>query len=129
MVISLQTHESLKEVVLPPSESVCGLYSLIVELDDLIAILLQVVQMFNFIFVTLYGLSVSFLQVHIFDSKQLLFVIKDLVDLKEEATALAATRRSPTLKIRRSFYLARSSTPDNLKNKELLALNGDGFIG
>lgn len=38
--------------------------------------------MLNLIFVALYNLSVSFLQADIFDSKQLLFVIKNLVDLK-----------------------------------------------
>lgn len=60
-----------------------AMYSLVIELDNLIAVLLQVVQMLNLIFVTFYRLSVSFLKVDIFHSKQLLFVIKDLVDLKE----------------------------------------------
>lgn len=58
------------------------MYSLIIELDNLIAVLLQVVQMFNLIFVTFYRLSISLLKVDIFHSKQLLFVIEDLVDLK-----------------------------------------------
>lgn len=59
------------------------LYSLVIELDNLIAVLLQVVQMFNLIFVTFYCLSISLLKVDVFHSKQLLFVIKDLVDLRE----------------------------------------------
>lgn len=59
------------------------MYSLVIELDNLIAVLLQVVQMFNLIFVTFYCLSIGLLKVDIFHSKQLLFVIKDLVDLKQ----------------------------------------------
>lgn len=58
------------------------MYSLVIELDNLIAVLLQVVQMFNLIFVTFYCLSISLLKVDVLHSKQLLFVIKDLVDLK-----------------------------------------------
>lgn len=85
------------KIVLPHIEWLCRLYSLIIELDDLIAVLLQVVQMFNFIFVTFYGLSISFLQVHILHSKQLLFVIKNLEDLEEEPTALAAIKVSGSL--------------------------------
>lgn len=59
------------------------MYSLVIELYDLIAVLLQVVQMFDFILITLYCLSISLLKVDIFHSKQLLFVIKDLVDLEK----------------------------------------------
>lgn len=93
----IRSHQSLMKIVLPHIEWLCRLYSLIIELDDLIAVLLQVVQMFNFIFVTFYGLSISFLQVHILHSKQLLFVIKNLEDLEEEPTALAAIKVSGSL--------------------------------
>lgn len=60
-----------------------AVYSLVIELDDLIAVLLQVVQMFNLIFVAFYSLSIGLLQVDVFNSKQLLLVIEDLVDLKQ----------------------------------------------
>lgn len=60
------------------------MYSLIIELYNLITVLLQVVQMFNFIFVAFYCLSISLLKVDVFHSKQLLFVIKDLVDLEKK---------------------------------------------
>lgn len=59
----------------------CTMYLLVMELDNLITVLLQVVQMFNLIFVTLNCLSISLFQVNIFHSKQLLFVIENLVDL------------------------------------------------
>lgn len=39
--------------------------------------------MLDLIFVALYNLSIRFLQVDILDGKQLLSVIKNLVDLKE----------------------------------------------
>lgn len=55
---------------------------LVIELYNLITELLQMVQMINLIFVTFYCLGVSLFQVHIFHSKQLLFMIKNLVDLK-----------------------------------------------
>ena len=60
-----------------------AVYSLVIELDDLVAVLLQVVQMFNLVFVTFYCLSISLLQVDVFNSKQLLLVIEDLIDLKQ----------------------------------------------
>lgn len=41
------------------------------------------IQMLNLIFVALYSLSIGFLQVDIFYSKQLLLVIKNLVDLEK----------------------------------------------
>lgn len=60
------------------------MYLLVIELDNLIAVLLQVVQMFNLIFVAFYCLSIGLLKVDVFHSKQLLLVIKDLVDLKKK---------------------------------------------
>lgn len=57
------------------------MYSLVIELYDLIAVLLQVVQMLDLIFITFYRLSIGLLEVDVFHSKQLLFVIQDLVDL------------------------------------------------
>lgn len=62
------------------------MYSLIVELYNLIAVLLKVVQMFDFIFVTFYRLSVCLLEVHVFHSKLLLLLIKNLVDLKKSSS-------------------------------------------
>lgn len=60
------------------------MHSLVIELYNLVAVLLQVVQMFNFIFVTLYSLGVGLLEVHIFHCIQLLFMIKHLVNLEGE---------------------------------------------
>lgn len=68
-----------------------AMYSLVIEFYNLIAVLLQVVQMFDFILVALYCLCISLLQVHIFHSKQLLFVIQDLVDLETEDIRQTAT--------------------------------------
>lgn len=59
------------------------MHLLVIELDNLITVLLQVVQMLNLIFVTFYCLSICLLQVDVFHRKQLLFVIQDLVDLKQ----------------------------------------------
>lgn len=58
-------------------------YSLVIQLDNLIAVLLEVVQVLDLVFVALYCLRVSLLKVDIFHCKQLLFVVKDLIDLKE----------------------------------------------
>lgn len=60
------------------------MHSLVIELYNLVAVLLQVVQMFNFIFVTLYSLGVGLLEVHIFHCIQLLFMIEHLVNLEGE---------------------------------------------
>jgi len=56
---------------------------LVVELDDLIAVLLQAVQMFDLILVAFYRLSVRLLDVDALHSKQLLLVIEHLVDLEQ----------------------------------------------
>ncbi len=111
------------------------MYSLIIELDNLITVLLQVVQMFNLIFVTLYCLSISLLKVDIFHSKQLLFVIEDLVDLKGNENNNHSICRKKNecgnmhnMNSLSLLYLARSTTSNHFQYEELLALNGDGFI-
>lgn len=58
------------------------MHSLVIELYNLVTVLLQVVQMFNFIFVTLYCLGIGLLEVDIFHCIQLFFMIEHLVDLE-----------------------------------------------
>lgn len=112
-----------------------AMYSLVIEFDDLIAILLQVVQMFNLIFVTFNCLSISLLKVDVFHSKQLPFVIEDLVHLKQTNQCSLTTLANNSVWMLEHdtnsllmFYLAGSTTSNNLEYKELLALNGNGFI-
>lgn len=65
---------------------------LVKQLDNLIAVLLQVVQVFNLIFVTFNCLSICLLKVDVFYSKQLLFVIEDLIDLKQRTIIFTKTQ-------------------------------------
>ena len=55
--------------------------SLVVQLDDLVAVLLQVVEVLNLVLVALHRLGVGLLQVHVLHRKQLLLVVQDLVHL------------------------------------------------
>ena len=56
--------------------------SLVIQLDDLVAVLLEAVEVLNLILVALHCLGVCLLQVHILNGIKLPFVIKDLIHLQ-----------------------------------------------
>lgn len=68
---------TLEQLVQFPSTT----HLLVIEFNDLIAVLLKMIQVLDLILVAFHGLSIGLLKVHIFQSIHVLLMVKHLIDL------------------------------------------------